>query len=175
MRRPKRNARKWGFLQIEDNSFTPESASMSYISSYLHCVFSTKDRLPLITPEIRPRLWSYMGGIARRNGMRAIEIGGVADHMHLILSMPATLPISKAMQLIKGGSSHWVHDTFPEARLFAWQKEYGAFSVGAPEMDTLVRYIRSQEEHHRKVSFKEEFIAFLDDNGVPYDERFLWR
>ena len=89
-------------------------AFMSYISSYFHCVFSTKERRLLITPALRERLWPFLGGIARQNEMKAIEIGGVEDHVHLLLSLPATMAVAKAMQLIKGGSSKWVHETFPE-------------------------------------------------------------
>jgi REP element-mobilizing transposase RayT len=100
--------------------------SMSYISSYFHCVFSTKERRRLIAPELRDRLWPFLGGIARQNQMKAIEIGGVEDHVHILLSLPSTMAISKALQLMKGGSSKWVHETFPEHRLFAWQEEYGA-------------------------------------------------
>jgi REP element-mobilizing transposase RayT len=94
--------------------------SMSYVSSYFHCVFSTKERRPFITPKLRERLWPFLGGIARQNKMKAIEIGGVEDHVHILLSLPATTPISKALQLIKGGSSKWIHETFPECRQFAW-------------------------------------------------------
>src|SRR5580698_7356811 len=86
---------------------------MSYVSSYHHCVFSTKERRPMITPALRERLWPFLGGIARQHKMKAIEIGGVEDHVHLLLSLPATMPVAKAMQLIKGGSSKWVHETFP--------------------------------------------------------------
>src|ERR1051325_7579250 len=102
---------------------------MSYISSYFHCVFSTKERRPLITPELRDRLWPFLGGIARQNKMKAIEIGGGEDHVHILLSIPATMSIAKAVQLVKGGSSKWVHETFPQHREFAWQEKYGAFSV----------------------------------------------
>jgi REP element-mobilizing transposase RayT len=102
---------------------------MSYVSAYFHCVFSTKERRRLITPVLRERLWPFLGGIARQNEMKAIEIGGVEDHVHILLSLPSTMAISKSLQLIKGGSSKWVHETFPEPRLFAWQEEYGAFSV----------------------------------------------
>ncbi|MFT4586204.1 MAG: putative transposase [Candidatus Binatia bacterium] len=147
---------------------------MSYISSYFHCVFSTKDRRPIIDADLRERLWPFLGGIARQNKMRALEIGGVEDHVHLLLSLPATMPIAKAMQLIKGGSSKWVHETFPEQRLFAWQVKYGAFSVSASQLDTVVRYIQGQEEHHRKQTFKEEFVTLLVKHGIEYDERYLW-
>ncbi|HEY5297786.1 MAG TPA: IS200/IS605 family transposase [Verrucomicrobiae bacterium] len=148
---------------------------MSYVSSYFHCVFSTKERRPLITPELRERLWPFLGGIARQNKMKAVEIGGVADHVHLLLSLPATIPISKAMQLIKGGSSKWVHETFPNQRLFSWQEEYGAFSVSVSQLDKTIAYIRGQPEHHRKLTFQEEFLMLLKKHGVEYDERYLWK
>src|SRR5438445_13690583 len=94
---------------------------MSYVSSQIHCVLSTKARRPIIAPELRERLLPFMGGIARQNQMKAIEIGGMADHVHILLSLPSTVSIAKALQLIKGGSSKWVHDTFSEHRLFGWQ------------------------------------------------------
>jgi putative transposase len=96
---------------------------MLYISSYFHCVFSTKERRRFITPELQERLWPFLGGIARQNKMKAIEIGGVEDHVHILLSLPSTMAISKALQLIKGGSSKWIHETFPEQHGFAWQDE----------------------------------------------------
>jgi len=148
---------------------------MSYVSSYFHCVFSTKERRPLITPELHKRLWPYLGGIARDNGMKAIEIGGVADHVHMLISIPATMAVSKAMQLIKGGSSKWIHDTFPEQHQFAWQEKYGAFSVSVSQLDVIVEYIQNQEEHHRKKTFQEEFLSLLKKHNIEYDERYLWQ
>jgi putative transposase len=106
--------------------------------------------------------------------MKAIEIGGVADHVHILLSLPSTLSIAKAMQLIKGGSSKWVHDTFPEHRLFGWQVKYGAFGVSVSLLDKTIRYIQTQEEHHRKMTFQEEFMALLKKHRIAYDERYLW-
>ncbi len=147
---------------------------MSYVSSYFHCVFSTKRREPLIPPLLRERLWPFLGGIARQNGMKAIEIGGMPDHVHILLSLPSTLSIAKALQLIKGGSSNWVHKTFPEHRLFGWQVKYGAFGVSVSLLDKTIQYIKSQEEHHRKVTFQEEFLALLKRHRIPYDERYLW-
>ena len=139
---------------------------MAYISSYFHCVFSTKERQRFIRPELRERLWPFLGGIARQNKMKAIEIGGVDDHIHLLISLPATVPVSKAMQLIKGGSSKWVHETFPEQRQFAWQDEYGAFSVSVSQLDKIIQYIKNQEEHHRRVTFQEEFLALLNKHRI---------
>ena len=147
---------------------------MSYISSYLHCVFSTKERRRLITPTLRDRLWPFLGGIARQNKMKAIEIGGMEDHVHMLLSLPSTLSIAKALQLIKGGSSKWVHETFPEHRMFGWQVKYGAFSVSVSQLDTIIQYIKDQKEHHRQMTFQEEFIALLKKHRVEYDERYLW-
>ncbi len=147
---------------------------MSYVSSYFHCVFSTKERRPLIQPPLRERLWPFLGGIARQNGMKAIEIGGVPDHVHLLLSLPSTLSIAKALQIIKGGSSKWVHETFPEQWLFGWQVKYGAFSVSVSVLDKTIEYIKSQEEHHRKMTFQEEFLALLKKHHIACDERYLW-
>ena len=147
---------------------------MSYVSSYYHCIFSTKERRPLINPALAERLWPFMGGIARNNNMKAIEIGGVADHVHLLISLPSTLAIAKAMQLIKGGSSKWVHDTFPEHRLFAWQVKYGAFSVSVSQLENIIGYIKGQEAHHKKMSFQDEFMALLKKHRIEYDERYLW-
>jgi len=147
---------------------------MSYVSSHFHCVFSTKERRPFLTPELRTRLWPFLGGIARLNKMKAIEVGGVADHVHILLSLPATMPVSKAMQLVKGGSSKWIHENFPDQRLFAWQEKYGAFSVSVSQMDKIIQYIQGQEEHHRKLTFQEEFLMFLKKHHIEYDERYLW-
>jgi REP element-mobilizing transposase RayT len=148
---------------------------MSFISSYFHCVFSTKERRRLVTPELRERLWPFLGGIARQNKMKAIEIGGVDDHVHILLSLPSTMAISKALQLIKGGSSKWIHETFPEYREFAWQEEYGAFSVSVSQLDKTIEYIKGQETHHCKMTFQEEFMALLKKHRIEYDERYLWK
>ena len=135
----------------------------SFQSCLMHCVFSTKERRSWLAPAIRERLWPYLGGIARENGMKALAIGGVADHVHLLLSLPATLAVSKAMQLLKGNSTKWLRETFPELRSqgFAWQEGFGAFSIGVSGVEDTTRYIRTQEEHHRKKSFREELEVIL--------------
>lgn len=147
----------------------------SYVSNLMHCVFSTKERLPLITPELEARLWPYMGGIAREYKMKAIAIGGTADHLHTLLSLPATMSFAKAVQLIKGGSSKWIHDTFREHRKFAWQEGYGAFSVSSSQAEKTIAYIQRQKEHHRKRNFQNEFIDLLDKHGVEYDRRYVFQ
>src|SRR5438309_10252391 len=147
---------------------------MSYVSAYFHCVFSTKGRRLQITPALGERLWPFLGGIARQNRMKAVAIGGVEDHVHLLLSLPSTLSIAKAIQLIKGGSSKWVHETFPEHRLFRWQVKYGAFGVSVSLLDKTIQYIENQEEHHRTKTFQEEFLALLKKHRIAHDERYLW-
>lgn len=98
----------------------------------------------------------------------------MADHAHILLSLPSTIAVAKAIQLIKGGSSKWIHDEFPEHRGFAWQEGYGAFSIGIGQTDTTMRYIRNQAEHHRRRSFQEEFLAFLQRHKIDYDPRYIW-
>jgi putative transposase len=147
---------------------------VSYVSSYHHCVFSTKERRPSITLALQERLWPFVGGIVRQNKMKAIEIGGMEDHLHVLLSIPSTVSIAKAVQLIKGGSSKWVHETFPEHRLFGWQEKYGAFSVSVSQLDKIIHYIKGQKEHHRKITFQEEFLALLKRHRIEYDAQYLW-
>ena len=106
--------------------------------------------------------------------MKAVEIGGMEDYVHVLLSIPSTVCIAKALQLIKGGSSKWVHDTFPQHRLFGWQEEYGAFSVSVSGLDKVIEYITTQEKHHRKMTFQQEFVTLLKKHRVKYDERYLW-
>ena len=146
----------------------------SFISQLMHCVFSTKERRPFITPEIQPRLFQYMGGIARENKMKLLTAGGVDDHVHLLVSFPSTINVAKGMQLIKGGSSKWIHETFPNMRSFGWQEGYGAFSIGIGDIERTVRYIENQAEHHGKMDFKTEFLAFLKKHEIEYDERYVF-
>jgi REP element-mobilizing transposase RayT len=145
----------------------------SFVSSLHHCVFATKRREPVLTPAIRERLWPYLGGIARENGMKTLAIGGVADHVHVLLSLPATMSISKTMQLLKGNSSKWIHETFPALRSFAWQEGYGAFSIGASNIEDTRLYIGNQEEHHRTRTYREEVITFLERHRLPFDDAML--
>ncbi len=147
----------------------------SFNSCLMHGVFSVKERRPLLTATMRERLWPYLGGIARENKMKALAIGGAADHVHLLLSLPATLSVSKAMQLLKGNSSKWLRETFPELRPqdFAWQEGFGAFSIGVSGVEDTVHYIQTQEEHHCKRSFREELEVFLKKHGCDYKAEML--
>jgi REP element-mobilizing transposase RayT len=137
-------------------------------------VFSTKNRERWITSDVEERIWSYLGGIAKENKVHPIQIGGIEDHVHLLLGAPASLAPSKIAQLIKGGSSAWIHETFPNMKGFAWQDGYGVFSVSKSNIPGVVDYIRGQREHHRTRTFQEEYIAFLKRHEIQYDERYVW-
>ena len=145
----------------------------SFSHCLMHGVFSTKNREPWLSPEVRARLWPYLGGIARRNDMKALAVGGVADHVHVLLSLPATLSTAKALQLLKGNSSKWLHETYPTLRGVGWQEGYGAFSIGISGVADTIRYIADQEEHHRTRTFREEFESFLIKHHLPFEPRML--
>ena len=146
--------------------------SHTYVSGLIHCVFSTKQRRNLIAPEKLPNRWSYLGGIARKNGFKAIAVGGTENHVHILLSLPATIPLAKAMQLLKGGSSKWMNDTGDGN--FAWQEGYGAFTVGISQQANTTAYINSQADHHSKRGFEDEFLAFLKKHEIEYDPKYVW-
>ncbi len=145
----------------------------SFISCHLHIVFATKERRRLITADVQTRLWPYLGGIARENRMKARCIGGVEDHVHMLLGIPSTISISKAVQLLKGNSSKWIHETFPSLRTFEWQEGYAAFSIGISGIDDTIKYIENQAEHHRTRDFKDELKAFLKKHGLECDDAML--
>jgi len=148
--------------------------SHAFVNNLMHCTFSTKDRYPFIDSELESRLWPYLGGIAPENRMKALAIGGTADHLHALLSLPGMMSFAKAVQLIKGGSSKWIHDTFADQKKFAWQEGYGAFSVSVSQAPKTIAYIDNQKEHHRRKTFEEEFIELLQRHGVEYDSRYVF-
>ncbi len=145
----------------------------SFVSCLMHVVFSTKGRRPFITRDLQERLWPYLGGIARENKMTALKVGGIADHVHILLSLPSSVAIAKAVQLVKGNSSKWIHETFPQHAAFQWQEGYGAFSIGVSGIDDTVAYIERQVEHHRTKTFKEEFEAILKRHAMKYKDWML--
>ena len=138
-----------------------------------HLVFSTKGRIPLITDDIRTPLYDYMGGIIRNQGGKAIEVGGIPDHVHCLARFPARKAVSDMMRAIKSDSSRWVNRERPGDR-FAWQTGYGAFTVSQSQVGRVRKYIQTQEEHHREKSFEEELLALLEKHGIEYDEEYLW-
>ncbi len=145
----------------------------SFHSCLMHCVWSTHKREPILIPSVRERLWPYLGGIARDHEMKALAIGGVADHVHVLLSLPSKLSTAKAMQLLKGNSSKWLSENFRDLRSFSWQQGYGAFSIGVSGLDGSVKYIRAQEEHHRTRTFSDELKIMLKKHGMSFEETML--
>ena len=136
-----------------------------------HVVFGTKDRASLIKADFRPQLHAYLGGIVRELGGSAFAVNGTADHVHLLLSLPPALALADAMRVLKTNSSHWVNE---ERRVpFAWQAGYSAFSVSRSNAKAVMDYIARQEEHHRKMNFREEFVTFLRRHGIEFDERYV--
>jgi putative transposase len=146
----------------------------SFASMHAHFVFSTKNRVPDIHAEWRPRLHEYIGGILRAKGCVLIAAGGMPDHMHLLVSLARTISIAETVGLVKANASGWIHDTFEAALLFDWQDGYAAFAVSFSDLDAVTAYIANQEEHHRKRDFKAELLALLKKHHLAYDERYLW-
>jgi len=151
-----------------------ELIANTYTALLYHVILSTKNRKRWLTPDIEGRIWAHLGGIARQNDMVLLIIGGIEDHVHLLVALPPTLSVSEALKRIKGGSSGWVKETFTTCKDFGWQDGYAAFTVSKSQVPEVEEYIRKQREHHRTPSFEEEYRAFLDRHGIQYDERYLW-
>jgi REP element-mobilizing transposase RayT len=139
-----------------------------------HVIFSTKDRASYIDAELKPELLAYLGGMIREVGGKAYAINGTTDHVHLFINLSPAIALSDAMRAVKANSSRWVSEKWLSRKSFGWQIGYGAFSVSKSNVSEVVKYIRNQESHHRKVTFQEEFIAFLKKHEIGYDERYIW-
>ena len=137
-----------------------------------HVIFSTKGRQPSIRPEIKTRLFAYLGGIVREIGGKALIVGGASDHVHILLELPPTVALADAMRLVKTNSSRWLNENNGSG--FAWQMGYGAFTVSRSNVPAVSRYIAEQEKHHTKMDFKQDYIQFLKKHGVKYDDRYIW-
>ncbi len=141
---------------------------------YLHFVFSTKNREPLIRPEIEARIWGYIAGVAKRHGITPIQIGGIETHVHSLVSSPTTKTPSEIAKALKGDSSYGIRREFPGMAHFGWQDGYGVFSVSRSGLTEVADYIRTQRVHHTRLSFEEEYVAMLRKHGLDYDERYLF-
>ena len=146
----------------------------TFASLLVHVIFSTKNRMPDLSPELADRLFPYMGGIVRERKGIPLIVNGPVDHVHLLVSLPATESIADLLRVVKTNSSRWVHEQFPAQEKFAWQAGYGAFTVSGSRTADVTAYIAAQQEHHRRVSFQEEFLIFLRKSGIAYDARDLW-
>ena len=147
--------------------------SSTHLSLHAHVVFGTKHQRPLIAAEWRPRFHAYLGGALRTLEVIPEAVGGVADHVHLLIGFRATHRLADVMRDVKRTSSAWVHETIGDKE-FQWQDGYGAFSVSASVIEKVKTYIANQEEHHRKKTFQEEYVELLKLSGVEYDPKYLW-
>ena len=148
-----------------------DTLSHTYSQNHIHVVFSTKERRKLIPLQVQPRLWSYMAGIARNHDFFVLSNSGIEDHVHLLIQLPATLALAKAVSLLKSNSSRWMNE---HGTSFDWQEGYGAFSVSASNLRTVERYIQNQAAHHKKITFEQEFIALLKKHGIEFDPRYVF-
>ncbi|MGE5609223.1 MAG: IS200/IS605 family transposase [Bacillota bacterium] len=140
----------------------------------VHVIFSTKDRVDAINPDLQPRLYEYIGGVLRSEECQLLHAGGMGDHVHLLASLSREICVADALRAVKTNSSKWIHETFPPMSSFAWQAGYAAFSVSQSNVESVRQYINRQAEHHHTRGFKEELIAFPKRHGVAYDERYVW-
>jgi REP element-mobilizing transposase RayT len=147
----------------------------SYVNLLYHVVFSTKGREPLIVEARQPRLYEYVGGIVRRHGGVPLAVNGTEDHIHLFARLRQDVALSDVVRDLKASSSGWMHKVFPDLRDFTWQRGYGAFTVSASQAEAVKRYVERQKVRHRGRGFEEEFVGFLRNNGVEFDERYLWQ
>lgn len=139
-----------------------------------HIIFGTRKRERLIMPAIQERVWAYLGGVVRSLDGEPLCVGGVEDHIHALVRIPAKHSVAKAVQTVKGASSHWMNEEVMHQGHFSWQAGYAAFSVSQSSVSKVAKYIQSQREHHAVKDFKEEYVSFLKRNGVTYDERYLF-
>lgn len=140
----------------------------------VHVVFSTKHRADLIAPEIENELFAYIDGITQNNGSRLLAANGTKNHVHLLISLSKTVPLSEIIGDIKRDSSKWIKTKGTGFRLFHWQDGYGAFSVGQSQVETVKQYIARQKQRHEKNSFEQEFHSLLRKYGIEFDERYIW-
>ncbi|MCL2709895.1 MAG: IS200/IS605 family transposase [Planctomycetaceae bacterium] len=148
--------------------------SQSLTRLIVHAIFSTKNREPMLSPEIRPELYVYMGGILKSLGCVPLAINGTNDHVHLLFILSKNIALAKVFEEVKGTSSQWIKTKSAIMKTFSWQGGYGAFSVSESQCQKVSDYIAHQEEHHRKLTFKEELLALFQKHNVEYDEKYLW-
>ena len=145
----------------------------THTSLYFHLVFSTKDRLPMIATDWKDKLHAYLGGIVRNQKGVALAVGGIDNHVHLLISLNATHCLADFLRELKASSSGWVHREIG-LKEFGWQVGYGAFTVSPNNLERVKNYVLNQEAHHQKQTFEDEYAGLLEASGVDYDEKYLW-
>ena len=145
-----------------------------HLSLLVHFIWSTARREPWIENDWDESLYAYVGGVIRNKKGKLLAAGGMHDHIHLYAALPSTLSIADFVNAVKSNSSRWIHETFPNRRAFGWQEGYGAFSVSKSQEPNVIGYINKQEQHHQKRSFQDEYLEFLNQYKIEYDEQYLW-
>jgi putative transposase len=145
--------------------------SHSYAQNHLHLVFSTKNREKILRREFLPRLWAYTAAVCKNHDLLTFAVGGMEDHMHLLFRLPPTMALSEGVALVKSNTSKWIRE---RGKHFAWQEGYGAFSVSSSSVAAVIKYIDSQQAHHSKLSFEDEFLSLLKKHGIDYDPRYVF-
>jgi putative transposase len=146
----------------------------SLANIYVHLIFSTKERFPFLSPEVRPDLHSYMSTVLANLNSPAVLINSVEDHVHILFNMGRTVTLAQVVEDVKKSSSKWIKTQGLSFSKFAWQAGYGGFSVSESNTPKVANYIQNQEEHHRVKSFQEEYREFLTKHKIKYDERYVW-
>jgi putative transposase len=146
----------------------------TYTNILIHALFSTKDREAWLSAEMRDEIFDYLGGTVNKLRGQSLIVNGVSDHVHLLFVQPAALSLADLMEKVKANSSGWIKRRWTHCGGFAWQTGYTAFSVSKSQVDRVSEYIAGQEEHHKKVSFQEEVLAFLKKQGIVYDPKYLF-
>jgi putative transposase len=145
--------------------------SHTYVQNVVHIVFSTKERRKIIPRDMKERVWSYIAGICKQEKIFVHAVGGMEDHIHLLLQIPPTMTLAEAVRTVKSNSSSWMKQ---EIKKFAWQEGYGGFSVSKSQIPVVVRYIKNQERHHKKMSFEDEFLALLEKHEIEFDPKYVF-
>ena len=145
----------------------------SFTSLNYHLIFSTKERVPMLEVQNQERIWTFIGGVIKKNKGIALAIGGMTDHVHILCGIPTTTSVSKFIQQTKSASSRWINETFSKYGKFSWQDGYGAFTVSKSNLEAVREYIRNQKEHHRNKTFTEEYKEFIEKHEIEYDNRYL--
>src|SRR5271166_5712458 len=150
------------------------SMAHTYHQHLYHLVWSTKEREQLILPEYKERIFQFLGGAFKNADCNIFQVGGMPDHVHILLGIPPKYAVSEIIRDVKVCSSKWIAHTFPQCRNFSWQEGFGSFTVSASQKDNVFQYIVNQEHYHKTRTFREEFIELIIKHGIQFDEKYLW-
>ena len=147
----------------------------TYSQIYIQTVFAVDGRLSLIRPEFKEELYKYISGIVRKQSQKLIAINGMSDHVHILIGLKPAMALADLVRDIKVDSSSFINKKKWVRGRFSWQEGYGAFSYGHSQLDTIIRYIQNQEHHHRRRTFKDEYLTWLKKFEVPFDDRYIFK